>query len=199
MNNKVNDLMKKNTFIALVLAGTVASGPVMAANNAKLTFTATITPGTCDVATIPATTLPLGSVDPNQLSGKNQVITGTKPFTVNLACTGTGPAAAAPKVTLSGTAMTGGTDSKKLFRDTASTSAGFGVAIAPVATPTTAPVWTSLKGNADTLPVTVPPGGSPAPIQMAAGVACGSTADCAVATLKAGTLTAGVTFTFAYN
>lgn len=191
--------MKRLSILALAMAATGVGSEAMATNTATLNFTATINQGNCDVTTTPATTLALGTVDPATLLGKNQQVTANKGFTVNLACSGLAPAGAAPKVTLSGAAMTGA-GNKKLFRDSTSTSQGFGVAIAKVATATTAPAWADLLGNGDSIPgLTLPAGGTPLNIQMAAAVACGSTADCAAASLQAGTLSAAVTFSFAYK
>lgn len=157
-----------------------------------LSVTSTIEPSSCTVELTPHT-VPLGNIDPTTIvAGDHKLFSGAADHevTVNTKCPvlGTGT----PVITLSGTELS--TAEPKLFRDSSSSSQGFGIGIAPIAAPGVAPEWTKLVGNGDHFTAT--PGTNQT---VAVAVGCGSSLDCAANSLMAGSLNATVVFTFAYH
>lgn len=182
--------------LGLLLACCMAS----AADHVTVNFTANISEGACTVTLPGSSAINFGTIDPATLIGANEQFATPTPFNVHVKCSGLGPADAVPKLTLTGEVIsdTGASpDAKKLFRtDTGSASKGFGVAIMPGITPD----WSKILTNSATTPVTGDfAGSSGVNVPFISAVACGTTADCGAAKLKAGSLAAAVTFTFVYK
>lgn len=169
-----------------------------AADNAKVDFTATISEASCEVTLPGGGTVAFGPIDPEALIGQSEKFSTPHTFNVHVKCTGLGPADFAPKLILAGEVNNAtGAEAKKLFRtDAGSASKGFGVAIMPGATPDWVKILTNGSSTTITGDVT---GAAGVDVPFVSAVACGTAADCAAGNLKAGSLAAAVTFTFAYK
>lgn len=195
---------KRHVFIVGLLSMLVCQ-PGANAVDGTLTFNGTITPGTCDLSVSPSS-IEFGSVDAASLIGGQWASAGTTPFTVKLSgCTGVGGGALTPGVKISGTlnddpAIQAAGGNKWLFK-TGGTSKGFGVVVYTSETPN---LGSNEAENDQYIPVTGYAAGSSLPaagadVKLAAAVSTGRSAWSAAKNLQAGTLTAAVTFTFAYH
>lgn len=179
-------------------------GYVLAADSQTITFNITVPAVTCTVQ--PQDVTVSTAIDGTAFIGTNWRTGGESNLNVTLSnCAGYGTTGRAPKLTIApsgGTTVLAGSQNF-LFRDTSSTSAGFGVAIF------SKPVNSSKK-NATTDMVanggaawvgTAGSGGSALnqTIALSTGISCGPTQNCAATSLVAGNLKANITFNLVYN
>ncbi|HEH9401916.1 TPA: hypothetical protein SIA35_004003 [Aeromonas sobria] len=183
----------KRVFVLLFFSLFDMTGASRAATTANTTISATINTATCDV-TVDKATVIIPAIDGTAIVGQDKILTSHQDLNVSLTCSGVFGASANPKINVTGEKLTGtglSTDGAKLYRGSASTSKGFGIAL--TAKPTT--------GNSTfTDIITVLPFTKVTTIQtkaMQVAIGCGSAADCALANLTAGSLTAALTFTYA--
>ncbi|CAI2536425.1 P pilus assembly protein, pilin FimA [Serratia proteamaculans] len=200
----------KYLWLSLCLCGTafvVTSAP--AAPTKEVVFNATIAGGgTCDVDATPSIIQigGTGDIDPLPAIGADWVGLAPTDFSITLNnCSGLGGPALTPKITVVGSMLQGKSSeaSKSLF-STGTNETGFGVIIYNTGSPTT-------TGTADivsttNLTIPIPDQGAGAvlgdtvpPVQLKAAVGCGTAADCAATGLKPGSLSASITFGFAYK
>lgn len=191
------------TFAILSLLSPLAN----AATSGTDTGTSTITfsnitgGGTCNMEVESPIQIGSGDIDPLPAIGANWVGLAITSFDVNLkSCSGLGDSSLTPKITVRGSTLTGRNDS--LF-STGINNTGFGVIIYNTKSPIT-PGTTNIVPNLGTIPI---PGhdtgialsGDVPPVSLKAAVGCGATADCAATKLKPGSLSAIITFDFAYQ
>lgn len=186
------------------LLSCLAAGRTLAADSQTITFNITVPAVTCTVA--PQDVTVSTAIDGSTFVGKNWQTGGETNLNVVLSsCSGSGAAGKSPKLTIapSGATTVLANSNNFLFRDSGSTSKGFGVAIfnKPAASITKnattnmvangAAAWTGTTGAAgSTLNQT---------IGLSTGIACGPTASCAAASLAPGNLKASITFNLVYN
>lgn len=153
-------------------------------------FSAKLTDGTCTVR-LDKSTLSLGTVSPSQLQPDSLVT--AQPFTVTVEqCTGLGRGTLRPALTVTGPG--GFTGGRYLFRDySATTSAGV-LVIQSASSPDYS--MTEVQNNSEISLAT--PGNVPRDQQLTfyAGVSCGGKDSCA--SVRPGTLSATLMFSFAY-
>ncbi|HBC7422572.1 TPA: type 1 fimbrial protein [Serratia marcescens] len=185
-----------------LLVGLYAVAPLTsvyaADNSAVVKFSADIATGTCTLTADPS--VALGTVDASTLVGNNWHLANTKKFTLTLShCTGIGGGELRPTITMTGTPLpiSGWTN---VFKD-GGTSKGFGVMVFDAdpgehnsgGIANGGDIYLTDYGKGKTLPAT----GTTR--DLWAVVACGPTASCADTNLLPGSLTASLTFAFAYK
>ncbi|HBC7422437.1 TPA: type 1 fimbrial protein [Serratia marcescens] len=161
--------------------------------------------GTCAVsADSPVVLGDKNGIDPTPALDKDWVGLGKTTFKINLTgCVGLGGATTAPKITLSGTTVSGksATANDSLF-STGTNATGFGVIIYNTDNPGAGNtnIATSSGG---TIPI---PGyglgtalNGDTSVTLMAAVGCGTAVDCKGETLNPGALSASITFGFAYK
>lgn len=186
--------MNRTLMLSLILLLGVSRGAT-AATSATTNVTATISPATCDVTAPANITIPANNA--TALIGKNQILAGHMLLNLTLNCTGVFDVGANPKITVTGEAnnpAAGSADSKKLFRSSSSISQGFGIALANKAGSTDA-AWADIIAPGESLGFSQTNGPQNKTLQVA--LACGNTTDCVQDKLKAGALSASMTFTYA--
>ncbi|WP_323085955.1 hypothetical protein [Providencia alcalifaciens] len=195
-------LVSLNLLVSSAHAGT--SG--LNSGSSTITFSTITGGGTCTTSV--DTPIQIGAqagIDPSSAINKNWIGLSPKAFNVNLNnCAGVAINNQAPYITLTGTTLIGNKSPEaqdRLF-SSGSNATGFGVIIyntnAPGAGTTnivtksggTIPIPDHGKGTILNGNFTVP---------LVAAVGCGGVADCAVADLKSGSLSASITFGFAYK
>ncbi|WP_329911568.1 fimbrial protein [Serratia quinivorans] len=185
--------------------GLFAAIGIAHADSGTLTFNGTILPGTCDVA-LDKPTIAFGSVDPALIiSGGQWASVGVTSFALILSgCTGVGAASLTPGVKVEGTLSTdpGVSGNQWLFK-TGGTSKGFGVVVYN-STPAKPGVNEAGNGEIINIPqfgkgTTLPAAGTKIPLSAAVSGGRAAWFGTNKVNLKAGDLTAAVTFTFAYR
>ncbi|CAI2536465.1 P pilus assembly protein, pilin FimA [Serratia proteamaculans] len=187
------------------LLSSLVTGSALAAETQTITFNITVPAATCTVT--PNDLFISAPIDGSTFVGQNWKTGGENDLTVALSnCSGDGASGKSPKLTIApagGTAVLAGSNNF-LFRDSGSTSQGFGVAIfnksaANITKNATTDMvassgvaWTGTSGasgsslNGKT-------------ITLSAGIACGPTAYCTTTSLVPGILKASITFNLVYN
>lgn len=198
----------KYLWLSLCLCGTafvVTSAP--AAPTKNVVFNASIGGGgTCDVDAESVVQIGSGDIDPLPAIGADWVGLAPTDFSITLNnCSGLGGPALTPKITVVGSMLQGkSTEASKSLFSTGTNETGFGVIIYNTASPTTTGTADIVSTTNPTIPIpgqaagavlgdTVPP------VQLKAAVGCGTVADCAATGLKPGSLSASITFGFAYQ
>lgn len=177
-------------FPAVVLLG--FANNVFAANSAVTTVSATINTATCDVTVNPST-VTIAANNGSALLDKDKILTGHQNLTLSVTCNGVFATGGQSKVAITGTANnpTGGSaEAKKLYRDAGSTSTGFGVAVANKSGAADA-AWTDIVSG----DISFALNNTTQTKSLQVALACGTTSDCTIDKLKAGSLSAAITFT----
>ncbi|HBC7422438.1 TPA: type 1 fimbrial protein [Serratia marcescens] len=193
-------------YLCLGLAGVLSYFTVngcWAADSQTITFNITVPAVTCTVT--PQNVTVSADIDGTAFVNKAWQTGGEQNLNVGLSCQGNGAAGKLPKLTIAPAASTSvlAGSSDFLFRDSTSTSKGFGVAIFNKAAGSiTKNATTDMVKNGDTA-WTGPTGASGADltqtITLSTGIACGPQANCTPSKLEPGNLKASVIFNFAYN
>lgn len=182
----------------------LVAGSALAADSQTITFHITVPAVTCTVA--PDDVTVSSDIDGRAFVGKDWQTGGETDLQVVLSnCGGAGQPGQSPRLTISpaGSTTVLAGSSNFLFRDSTSTSTGFGVAIFSkaaaditrnattdmVASGGTA--WTGTAGSAGSALNQT--------ITLATGIACGPASDCTASSLQAGNLKASITFNLVYN
>lgn len=209
---------------ALLMAGLLSAVGGAQANSIPLTFKYTVLQGTCQVdvqndAGANASTISLGNVSipatPNAWAGYTDTPgVSAKNFQVLLSnCSGGADASTTPALTVAGGHAVGitTTDNEFVFLDSGGTAKGFGFVIYNAAggkngsneVPDAVTASTNPK-RFISLPAPYNTAGSflnnvTVSVPLSVAVSCGPVANCTSGGLKAGTLSANVTFNFVYH
>ncbi|EHN8908244.1 type 1 fimbrial protein [Enterobacter hormaechei] len=179
-------------------------GSVLAADSQTITFNITVPAVTCTVA--PQDVTVSTAISGLTFVGKNWQTGGESNLNVVLSnCSGSGAVGKSPKLTIapSGTTTVLAGSSNFLFRDSTSTSKGFGVAIfnKPAGSITKNATTNMVANGGAAWTGTAGAAGSSLnqTIGLSTGIACGPTASCAATSLAPGNLKASITFNLVYN
>lgn len=190
------------------LGWAVAAGGVAHADTGTLNFSGTIEAGTCNLS-LDKPTIDFGNVDPTPIvTGGGWAAVKNTPFTITLSgCQGVGDASKTPGVQIVGplnqdTAIQSAGGNKWLFK-TGGTSQGFGVVVYNT-TPASPGGNEAANNEYINVPTfgqgtTLPGAGATIPLSAAVSGGRPGWIGTKGANLKAGTLTAAVTFTFSYH
>lgn len=171
-----------------------------------ITFSTITGGGTCTTTvTSPIQIGAAAGIDPSTAIGKDWVGLSPTAFNVSLTnCAGLAASTLTPYITLTGTTLTtkSAAANDRLF-STGTNTTGFGVIIYNTGTPNTTGTTNIATKSGGTIPIPSYGKGtalnSNVTVPLKAAVGCGALADCAGASLKPGSLSASITFGFAYK
>lgn len=174
-----------------------------AASSGTLSFSGSIMSGTCDLSVSPSSII-FGKVDPSHLIGVQWGESNRMPFTIHIRnCSGIGGTATTPAIKITGALSKdiGVTSDNTWLFKTGGSSVGFGMVVynkkdgAHNADEVENGGFISIPGYGQG--TTLPYGG--VDVNLAAAVSAGRANWTPVKNMKAGTLTAAVTFEFVYR